>query len=106
MITKGYLTEDGEEYAKEPLCPICHFEWDHWMDCNHPGCHDGRLPKPRTTQRWTQDDLNALLEIVDSLANVVVRLSSPYRTYRPEQVAAESVAQRAQALYRKMVGDR
>ena len=121
MIARGYLTEDGEEYAMdkdEPRCPICNFEWDHWIVCDHPGCHDGRLQKPETwTQelekpksrsrsqsppwQWTQDDLTALLEIVDSLADVVERLSF----HRTEQTTAESVAQRARALYRKMVGD-
>ena len=32
--------------SNEPTCPICNYQWDHWMVCDHPGCHDGRLPKP------------------------------------------------------------
>lgn len=35
------------EPAADPRCPICGNRWDHWIVCEYPGCHDGRLPKPR-----------------------------------------------------------
>ncbi len=39
---------DGVHHSMStPRCPICGHPWDTWMICNYPGCHDGRLPKPR-----------------------------------------------------------
>ncbi len=37
--------------SNEPRCPICGHEWDAWMRCFHPACHDGRLPKPKTKSK-------------------------------------------------------
>jgi hypothetical protein len=39
--------EEPQTMTQEPRCPICNYEWEHWHVCDHPDCHDGRLPKPR-----------------------------------------------------------
>ena len=45
---------------EEPRCPICGFTWDHWMVCEYPGCHDGRLIKPGSLSMYQNDLLKQI----------------------------------------------
>ena len=56
------------------------------------------------TDRWTQDDLDAMLEIVDALAETVNRIASHDPRVEGTKRAAKSIHERARIMYQRKGG--